>query len=214
MNKTLKRIIPYIVALATVAGTYIGNTGGFPPFYTRKSGTSGGICVGLPYTRYEPGSNFYGINLAGAVGGAGNLNGIVLTAFGNVETNQPARINGLKIGLFNAPIHLIPILDFKNLYKGLEEQRIDLSGLEISLVNITRHLAGLQIGACNYARSLSGLEIGLYNDVKSLSGMQIGIYNNSEESLAGLQIGLINRAMGDSRSGFGINIGFGRNDGR
>src|SRR3989338_3025683 len=50
------------VGLVTLVGTFGGNEGGFAPFYNKKSGTWGGINVGV-YNEFQENSKFYGLSI-------------------------------------------------------------------------------------------------------------------------------------------------------
>ncbi len=119
MGKLRKSIIGAL-ALATVVGTWSGNDGGFPPFYTKKTGTTGGICVGV-FTEFTEGSKFYGpsfsimsLNKSGTVNGAnlsfahgskGTTNGLEFSLMCNLSgegKNEPKGhgvVNGLQASI-------------------------------------------------------------------------------------------------------------------
>jgi len=140
MNKTLKRILLYTTALATVSGTYIGNVEGFPPFYTKKSGTSGGICVGFA-TVYEPGSRFYGLNLAFTTRNGGEINGVNLSVGGNAS--QDGEVNGLEMSIVNAP-DALPDNEKKDGSKYYKST--DLAGLQVGFYNQARSKGDVKRG--------------------------------------------------------------------
>ena len=50
------------VSLATLVGTFGGNEGGLAPLYNKKSGTWGGINVGV-YSEFQENSKFYGLSI-------------------------------------------------------------------------------------------------------------------------------------------------------
>lgn len=44
---------------------------------------------------------------------------------------------------------------------------VEFTGLQLGLVNTSRHVTGVQIGFVNYAETLKGVQIGLWNQVNS-----------------------------------------------
>ena len=139
------------LALATIAGTYGGTEGGLPPLYNNKVGTSYGINIGA-YTKFNPGSKFYGLSLSVWNNNAGEINGLEtgIINFGTDIENQ-GKVNGAQISLFNAGV-----------YRG-EPQ---INGLQIGFINDNSGRA-LQIGGWNVASEQSNVvQIGVYNTAK------------------------------------------------
>lgn len=105
IKKFAKRAGITLVSLATIYGTFGGNEGGLPPLLTIKNGKSGGINFGV-VTIFEPGSEFYGINLSVVTGNrGGTINGLNLNVLGSLlsEKNNYFNkngVNGLEASIF------------------------------------------------------------------------------------------------------------------
>jgi hypothetical protein len=164
-----KKLVVGAIAVATVSGTYLGNDGGFTPFYNRKIGASYGINIGV-VTDFLPGSKFYGIDISAfSDHDSSEFNGIDLSGF-NI-TERASTMNGLQAGILNIPLNKI-VLD-------LNGAQIGACGYSSSYVN--------------------GVQLGLYNDAERVSLGQIGVYNSVGHDSTLKQSLLLNIGKGESR---------------
>ncbi|MDP2673269.1 MAG: hypothetical protein Q8O84_05650 [Nanoarchaeota archaeon] len=125
------------VGLATIVGTFGGNEGGLAPFYNKKSGTWGGINVGV-YNEFQENSKFYGLSIG------------VIQSPNKKEDGSFVKHNfyGAQIGLVNAA-------------ENLNGAQIGfINGAQMGFVNMTENLNGAQIGLVNAAENLNGMQIG------------------------------------------------------
>jgi hypothetical protein len=107
-----KRAAIALLGAATAAGTFIGNEGGFPPFYVNKVGNGGGVAVGL-VTHVDKDAKFNGLMLSLYNQNDGTINGASLS----IRNTGEGTTRGLEAGLSN--------------YKW----RGDVKGLQIGVIN-------------------------------------------------------------------------------
>jgi len=105
-------------AAAIVAGTFTNHERDFPPFYSRKTGTSGGIAVSL-VVDFQDGAKFYGpvIGLVNLAQDNSRIYGPVIGAFNLARKNS--QICGPVIGMLNSADNdsqiYGPVVGFANL---------------------------------------------------------------------------------------------------
>lgn len=140
------------LTIATISGTYGGIEGGLPPLYNNKVGTSYGINIGA-YTKFNPGSKFYGLSLS-------------------LWNNNAGEINGLEVGLANIG------LDTLNLGE-VNGAQISLAG-NYGYLNTFPKVNGLQISCVNKTEG-NTLQIGLFNmGTRQSNVVQLGVYNTAK----------------------------------
>ncbi|MEK6889547.1 MAG: hypothetical protein AABW80_05580 [Nanoarchaeota archaeon] len=143
-----KKLVIGALGLATLTGTFMGNGGGLPPLYTRKTGNSYGINLGVA-TEFSKGAKHYGLNLslASALDG-GIINGAnisILTGPGGFGKEERAcekgNVNGLQLDIVSFPS--------KEYINGLEVNGLEVNGLQIGLVNNCGSGRNVQVGVYN-----------------------------------------------------------------
>ena len=139
-GKFIKRTLYAGLLGATIAGTYFGREGDFPPIYVNKTGTSGGICVGL-LVHSDINSKFYGPVFSLYSANEGTINGTRVSAV-NDSTNTSSKMNGLEVGLINSHLNG----DKKHSTWGSNEQ---LNGVAIGVGNVHRANNSVQFGLIN-----------------------------------------------------------------
>ncbi len=144
-GKLAKGTLYSLLAGAAIAGTYLAHEGDCPPFYVKKTGTSGGICLGVRVD-IEEGAKFYGGVVSFYGVNRGEINGLRV---GFVSLSNGGTLNGLEAGIINAA--------------NKNEIFAKVNGLQIGVGNGMREGNGLQIGAANEIRDGNGLQIGLWN---------------------------------------------------
>ena len=120
------------LSLATLVGTFGGNEGGFAPFYNKKSGTWGGINIGI-YNQFQENSKFYGLSIGF----------IQLPAKDKDSPFVKNNFYGMKIGVGNGSGNL------NGVQKGGLNFSENLNGAQIGVINASENLNGVQIGAVN-----------------------------------------------------------------
>lgn len=143
LGRKSTKLIGGVLALATISGTFGGNEGGLPPLWTRKTGNSYGINIGLK-SEFAEGSNHYGMNISGlTIYTGGNMNGISANLFSGGDIEAKAKKGGRDI------------------------RKSGFRGLELGLANIdiegTREVNGLQVGVVNQNAVGKNAQIGVYN---------------------------------------------------
>ena len=166
-----------IGALALTALGTIGGSEGYPPFYTKKVGTSVGINLGL-MNDFQYGAKHYGINigLINAVTEGSQVNGVNLGIWGGNE--------GVVIGV-NA--NLLMNLQATKTLEPKDAGKVN--GLEVSIFNLPH-------GDADYYFSpsaINGAQIGFVNSGRG-NLFQVGIYNHnrSEDGKSDRRIPVIN----------------------
>ncbi len=197
-RKNLKRIVYSLLAGAAIAGTYSAHNKDCPPFYVNKTGTSGGLCVGV-VVDIEKGAKFYGsvVSLHGK--NEGEINGLRV---GIINLSDGGKLNGLEAGVVNGPY------ETKTKTNNLSEK---VNGLQVGVVNIARNGKGLQVGLINDNQNSNGLQVGLANVMRDGNGLQVGVMYNQIRNGKGLQVGLANKAFDNEnnyRWGVGLNYSF------
>jgi hypothetical protein len=153
------------LTLATITGTYMGNEGGLPPFYTVKSGTSYGINLGF-VTEFREGAKHYGANVSwGTFFEGGELNG--------------------------ANLSLVSCTSSKNNHPDVRESKTN--GLEFEMLSLDEEgyhrINGLQLGIINQNCGGTNAQIGLYNSAGKEGHMSRGVlfnfHKNKDEPIDG-----------------------------
>jgi len=114
-----------LVGALTVMGTISGTSGGLTPLYTKKTGTSYGINLGL-LTEFKPGSKFYGLSISFlSTKSGGVINGIDLS-IGSPYTNggeeeRISKTNGIEASILSLP-------------SSLEDAAPEINGLQFSFM--------------------------------------------------------------------------------
>jgi len=117
------------VSLATLVGTFGGNEGGLAPLYNKKSGTWGGINVGV-YSEFQENSKFYGLSI-----------GLIQIPFEGENNNWVKHdFYGAQIGIANASENL------NGAQIGIANASENLNGAQIGGINASENLNGAQIG--------------------------------------------------------------------
>lgn len=131
MKKILKKSLIGLVALSTLAGTYLGREADLPPFYSKKTNTSYGINVSL-YTKIEQNAKINGLNISLFTNNSGEINGgnIALMTYSN-----KGHINGLELSV-GQNLHDLDALN-------------TLNGVAIGILNNHKQVNGIQIGLYN-----------------------------------------------------------------
>lgn len=166
-KRIAKKGLLALLAVATISGTFGGTTRGLSPIYSRKTGNSYGINIGIVNDRTE-GSKHYGISL-----GVVNLSHKDSELYGlNVSLGRHSRgvTNGVDLGLFN------------------------LGGADSTMCNVDSSISkvnGLQVGAVNLNYQTNGVQLGLLNTSRKFNGAQIGVANLADEG-SGFQLGVLN----------------------
>lgn len=140
-KKFMKYVLGGALALSVVGGTYSAHEKDFPPFYVRKTGNSGGVCVGIRVD-VEKGAKFIGPVFAIYTHNSGDIYGANIS-IANVQNGS--KINGLEIALMaNAPFKDGQTLDEPSTVKGVQAS---------ILINFSKASEGLvQIGLFNQIR--------------------------------------------------------------
>ncbi len=182
--KTWKKIL-LTLAIPTLIGTYSGNEGGFPPFYVKKTGTTGGICIGA-VTEFAPGSKFYGINLGfyNTFKENSQLHGANLS----IVTENKGTVNGANlqvVGMNNGTVNGANSSIFGNISRGGT-----VNGLESAiLLNVgDRYSVPFQDGE-EYPEDvpkINGLQVSLLGNFAQEQGnyVQLGLFNDRVEPRA------------------------------
>ena len=128
VKKPIRNTIYTALGLATLVGTFGGNDGGLAPIYNKKSGTWGGINLGV-YNEFQDNSKFYGISI-------GFINSIkdslVKNEFYGIQVgagNGTEEMNGVQVGVGN--------------------EADEINGVQVGVFNITKEINGVQVGVVN-----------------------------------------------------------------
>ena len=128
VKKPIKNTIYTALGLATLVGTFGGNDGGLAPIYNKKSGTWGGINIGV-YNEFQDNSKFYGISI-GFINDTKDF--LVKNEFYGVQVgvgNVTKEMNGVQVGVVN----------------GTNE----MNGVQVGAVNFAGEMDGVQVGVVN-----------------------------------------------------------------
>ena len=68
----------------------------------------------------------------------------------------------------------------------------DVTGAQISFVNLGSKIKGAQVSLVNLSKDVKGAQVGLFNRTEDANGAQIGLVNYSKHAKSGIQLGLIN----------------------
>ena len=139
------------VGLVTLVGTFGGNEGGFAPFYNKKSGTWGGINVGV-YSEFQENSKFYGLSI------------------GFIQIPKKTEYSPFVVKS-----------DFYGVQIGVGNGTENLIGVQIGVGNGAENLTGAQIGVANTSENLNGAQIGGLNKSENLNGAQIGVVDKNQK---------------------------------